>query len=51
MLQTEAIRAFDSGGKIKKEINESIKLLHQFRKKYPLGEPGFIVNFQGNDPP
>lgn len=49
MLRTEIIKAFDTDGKFKEEINKSIKLLHQFRKKYPLVEPNFIDKLTADD--
>jgi len=49
MLRTEIIKAFDTDGRIKKEINESIKSLHQFRKKYPLTKLNFIDKLTADD--
>ena len=49
MLRAEIIKTFDTDGKIRKEINQSIKLLHQFRKKYHLSEPNFIDKLTADD--
>jgi len=46
---TENVKNFDVDSKFKKEINKSIDLLHQFRKKYPLNDHEFITNMTPDD--
>lgn len=42
MLRTETIRAFDPDKKIRREIEDALESLREFRRKYPLTEPKFL---------